>query len=85
VPWATCETGEERLNVHNGLLLVATLDAAFDAGLITFDDDGRILISGKLTEEDQFLSGISKHMRLTRMNDEVRKRLAWHRAHLFEL
>ena len=85
VPWAACETDEERLNVHNGLLLVATLDAAFDAGLITFDDDGRILISGKLTEEDQFSSGISKHMRLTRMNDEVRKRLAWHRAHLFEL
>jgi len=84
VPWAACETDEERLNVHNGLLLVATLDAAFDAGLITFDDDGRILISEKLTEEDQFSSGISKHMHLSRMNDEVRKRLAWHRAHLFE-
>ena len=84
VPWATCETDEERLNVHNGLLLVATLDAAFDAGLITFEDEGRILISGKLSESDQVSSGIGHHMRLTRMNDEVRKRLAWHRAHLFE-
>jgi hypothetical protein len=65
-------------------LLVATLDAAFDAGLITFDDDGRILISGKLTEADQISSGIGSYMRLTRMNDEVRKRLAWHRVHLFE-
>lgn len=84
VPWATCESDEERLNVHNGLLLVATLDAAFDAGLITFEDDGRILISEKLSESDQISSGIGQHMRLTRMNDEVRKRLAWHRAHLFE-
>lgn len=84
IPWARCESDEERLNVHNGLLLVATLDAAFDAGLITFEDDGRILISGKLSESDQTSSGIGQHMRLTRMNDEVRKRLAWHRAHLFE-
>jgi hypothetical protein len=84
IPWATCESDKERLNVHNGLLLVATLDAAFDAGLITFEDDGRILISGKLSERDQISSGIGQHMRLTRMNDEVRKRLAWHRAHLFE-
>jgi hypothetical protein len=83
VPWATCESDEERLNVHNGLLLVATLDAAFDSGLITFEDNGRILISGKLSEGDQISSGIGQHMRLTRMNDEVRKRLAWHRDNLF--
>lgn len=84
IPWARCESDEERLNVHNGLLLVATLDAAFDAGLITFEDDGRILISGKLSEGDQISSGIGHHMRLTRMHDEVRKRLAWHRAYLFD-
>lgn len=85
IPWARCESDEERLNVHNGLLLVATLDAAFDAGLVSFADDGSILISGKLSEADQVSSGISQHMRLTRMHDEVRKRLAWHRAHLFEV
>jgi len=84
VPWAMCESDEERLNVHNGLLLVATLDAAFDDGLVSFDEDGRILISRKLTEADQVSSGIGSHMRLTRMNDEVRKRLTWHRAHLFK-
>lgn len=83
VPWAACESDEERLNVHNGLLLVATSDAAFDAGLITFEDDGRIRISGKLSDSDQISSGVGDHMRLIRMNDEVRKRLAWHRAHLF--
>lgn len=84
VPWATCESDEERLNVHNGLLLVATLDAAFDAGLISFDEDGSILISRKLSVADRDSSGISQDMRLARLNDEVRKRLAWHRLHLFE-
>lgn len=84
IPWAFCETDEERLNVHNGLLLVANLDAAFDAGLISFEDDGRILISEQLSEDDRQFSGISGHLRLSRMNDEVRKRLVWHRTNLFE-
>ena len=35
VPWADCETDAERLNVHNGLLLAAHLDAAFDANLMS--------------------------------------------------
>lgn len=83
VPWATCESDEERLNVHNGLLLIATLDAAFDAGLISFDDHGEIIISVNLSEKDRVASGISSDMHLSRMNDEVRKRLAWHRNNLF--
>ena len=84
VPWAICESDEERLNVHNGLLLVATLDAAFDAGLISFDDIGLILISGKVSGEDQTASGIESTMRLNRLNDEIRKRMAWHRSNLFK-
>ena len=84
VPWASCESDEERLNVHNGLLLVATLDAAFDAGLISFSDDGRILISARLADTDRELAGVGADMRLRRMNDEVRMRLAWHRVNLFQ-
>jgi putative restriction endonuclease len=85
IPWAKCETDEERLNVHNGLLLVATLDAAFDAGLITFDSDGRILISGNLSDQDKVSAGIGTQLRLNRINDQVRLRLAWHRANLFQV
>src|SRR3977135_1680410 len=39
VPWAECDDAQ-RLDVHNGLLLSALWDAAFDAGLISFADDG---------------------------------------------
>lgn len=45
MPWSRCETDGQRLDVHNGLLLSALWDAAFDAGLVTFDDDGRVLPS----------------------------------------
>ena len=44
VPWADC-TDAQRLDVHNGLLLSALWDAAFDRGLISFADDGAVLAS----------------------------------------
>lgn len=43
VPWAECASDAERLNVFNGLLLCAHWDAAFDAGLVSFADDGAVL------------------------------------------
>jgi hypothetical protein len=49
VPWADCND-EKRLDVHNGLLLSALWDAAFDKGLISFADDGKVLTSAHLSE-----------------------------------
>ena len=49
VPWSDC-TDAQRLNVHNGLLLSALWDAAFDKGLVSFADDGTPLASSKLSE-----------------------------------
>ena len=49
VAWADCESDALRLDVHNGLLLSALWDAAFDAGLISFDDTGQPLRSPDLT------------------------------------
>lgn len=54
-PWAECETDEERLDVYNGFLLAAHLDAAFDAALMTFDDEGAILLSPRLSEKATLL------------------------------
>lgn len=55
-PWKDC-TDEERLDVHNGLLLAAHLDAAFDAGLISFSDGGRMLMSDQLGAIERTLLG----------------------------
>jgi putative restriction endonuclease len=48
-PWAQCASDEERLDPMNGLLLVAHWDAAFDRGLVTFDDDGSTVLSPRMT------------------------------------
>jgi putative restriction endonuclease len=45
-PWGSFP--EERLNIENGLCLSRLHDAAFDRGLISFDDDYRLLIGSEL-------------------------------------
>jgi hypothetical protein len=44
-PWRSCATSAERLDGNNGLLLCPNVDHLFDRGYISFQDDGRILVS----------------------------------------
>ena len=44
-----CASGADRLDVNYGLLLSALWNAAFDCGLVTFDDDGRPACSSRLS------------------------------------
>lgn len=46
VPWAQAE--ELRLNPHNGLLLSAIHDRAFESGDLAIDDDYRVLVAAPL-------------------------------------
>ena len=82
VPWAECESDAERLNVHNGLLLAAHLDAAFDSHLISIDSNGTVLFSSRLTVEDRAAAGFSPEMQLTVVHPETEIRLAQHRRRL---
>ncbi len=79
-PWAQCETDEQRLDVHNGLLLSALWDAAFDAGLVSFDDEGRPVFSPVLGEGTQEHLPWQQPLTLT---DAHRACLRWHREHIF--
>lgn len=82
-PWSACETDAERLDVHNGLLLSALWDAAFDQGLVTFADDGVPITSDALTAEartELFVAGKV----LGGLTDEHRSQLSWHRRHVFQ-
>ena len=76
IPWAECETDAERLDVHNGLLLSALWDAAFDRALVTFDDQGRPEFSPSLSEQARGELRWNLPISLT---DEHRRRLARHR------
>jgi putative restriction endonuclease len=81
-PWAKCATDAERLDAYNGLLLAAHLDAAFDAGLISFADDGAILFSPQFTMEDRDALGNHDHLALRHVGGRHLPNLAWHRTFL---
>ncbi|ENL1286821.1 HNH endonuclease [Vibrio parahaemolyticus] len=78
-PWSQC-TNEERLDPSNGLLLIATLDKAFDTGLISFDQAGAIMISPRF--EEHHLAGIGKNMHI-KLRGENNKYLEYHRKYVF--
>jgi len=81
-PWAKCETDAERLDVYNGLLLAAHLDAAFDAGLISFTDERTILFSPQFAQGDRAALGVHDHLALRRIAGGHLPNLAWHRTFL---
>jgi len=80
IAWKDCASDADRLDVHNGLLLSALWDAAFDRGLVTFDDDGLPQFSPKLSETARVELRWQGPIPL---NDKHRARLVWHRAESF--
>ena len=82
-PWRE-SNNEERLDVFNGLLLVPNLDAAFDNGLISFTDDGQIMVSDLLAESDRSILGIQPNMKITKIDERHRKYLKYHRENVFK-
>ena len=82
-PWRVA-TNEERLDHYNGLLLTPNLDALFDKGLITFIDNGEIVLSGQLSGEDRGILGVTDTMKLAKIEDRHKSYLAYHRDHVFK-
>ncbi len=84
-PWADANDAE-RLDPANGFPLVVHLDALFDAGLISFDSDGSMMISPRLGEETIALYGLSNKLRLrnppTKRQEEY---LQYHRKNVFRI
>lgn len=81
-PWRT-SSNEERLDVHNGLLLIPNLDVAFDNGLISFANDGKIIISDCLAADDRRKLGIYPDMQIVRIDTQHLEYLKYHREHVF--
>ncbi len=81
IPWKDCASDAERLDVHNGLLLSALWDTAFDRGLITFDDQGNPEYSSGLSEAGRSELRWCRPISLT---DKHRTQLEWHRKNIFK-
>lgn len=88
VPWS--QDKANRLNPSNGLCLSALHDRAFDKGLITLDDDYRVVLSEEIMKTDNaHLKAV--FMPLQGESIELPERflpsvefLSWHRNHWFQ-
>ncbi|KCV82352.1 restriction endonuclease [Actibacterium atlanticum] len=80
-PWRDCENDAERLDVHNGFLLSALWDAAFDNGLVTFDPEGIPIFSERLCKLAQSQLHYETPIKL---NAKHRVFLEWHRDYVFK-
>jgi hypothetical protein len=66
--------------LHNGLLLSALWDAAFDEGLVSFADDGTVLLSPRLSELAKKALGVDAVPPLRGLRDQHRANLLAHRT-----
>lgn len=79
-PWHA-STNRERLDSQNGLLLCAHIDALFDCGLVSFADDGALLISAEITIEDRNKLRLG-HGLTKSPSAELQRYLAYHREYI---
>lgn len=77
--WSKCDTDAERLNVFNGFLLVAHLDALFDRYLMTFDESGGAVFAPAIDTALRAQLGLGGELGLRWIRPEHSEFLAWHR------
>ncbi len=77
-PWRSSDN-RERLDKFNGLLLTPNLDVALDRYLISFNDEGKIMIASGLNAGDLLSLGIDARMCLRRLDSRHKPYLAYHR------
>ena len=82
-PWANSNS-QEKVDHFNGLLLVPNLDSLFNEGLISFRNDGRILVSGDWHTDDQRRMHITTDLCLRSVHHESWPYLEFHRDSMFK-
>ena len=82
IPWSKASI-QDRTNPFNGLLLAVHIDALFEAGLISFADSGRIILSPALSEADAVALGVHKGMSLRSVDKRHMSSLEYHRSQQF--
>lgn len=81
-PWSDA-SDRERLDPFNGLLPEVRFDQLFDQGLISFNDDGIMMTSVRLSTDHCRRLGITPNMRLRFIRPAHLPYLAWHRERVF--
>lgn len=82
-PWSV-SNNHERLSSENGLLLSATFDQLFDKGYISFKDNGQMIISRNIDEENKNKLNISSYTYVNLLpTSELLNNLEYHRDVVF--
>lgn len=82
-PWRV-SSNEERVSCENGLLLSANYDRLFDTGLITFKNDGSIVISNAVSEKNRNILGLSKDIKVNLKDSSMLlQNLEYHRDKIY--
>ena len=81
VPWAN-STDMERLDIHNGILLSPTYDALFDRSLISFENNGHIILSDAIDYKAYKKIGVSGAERIANLSRYNIEYLERHRLSL---
>ncbi len=78
-PWKD-SSNAERLDPFNGLLLCAHIDALFDRHLISFEDNGRLLISRALSTDNRLRLSLEPSAKIKGLDPRHLPYLAHHRS-----
>jgi hypothetical protein len=83
-PWSQCNDAE-KLDGCNGLLLSPHVDRLFDRGLISFTDNGEILVSKKMPSEVLRRWGLDTTSRVGAFKGAQCTYLDYHRKNVFRI
>jgi hypothetical protein len=81
-PWRLCTKSRDKIDAQNGLLLCANLDKLFDKGLISFEDDGQMLLSPRLSTKHRSELGVPRSLRFA--PGGIGPYLKFHRERVFQ-
>ncbi len=82
-PWKE-STNSERTNPYNGLLLVPNYDLLFDKGLITFDLEGKVIVSETLSLREKRILQVDKELHLRKVFEQSKEFLDYHNRTVFK-
>ena len=81
-PWSESDPSE-KVDVDNGLLLCPHHDKLFDAGYISFDDYGNIMISDQLDQMNRIKLNVVDGMKIS-LSDRMLDFIRYHRANKYK-
>lgn len=84
-PWSKSD-GNEKLSDNNGFLLCPNHDKLFDQGYISFEDNGNIIISNELDDNNRKFFNIEENRGLNPnlMSEQMKYYLKYHRENIFK-